>query len=157
MFAATDQLVADWVLACLPGRPACFRLPDKKTPAGGTPCLWLFELAPCARPEPATRRASLQVLLRYACWIAGLDPDENHRMLGDWCFAAMAHPDWQVQLPGPGPAFWQALGLPPQPAFILEVPVRHPRQPPDTPLVQTVAVAAEPACPTTSHPPPERT
>src|SRR5262249_35963769 len=75
-------------------------------------------------PARGTRRPPLQVLLRYLVTVGGADAWEVHGRLGDLLFAAMEHPDYEVELSSVDPSAWTALGMAMQPSFVLAVPVR---------------------------------
>jgi hypothetical protein len=55
-----------------------------------------------------------------------------NQLLVDLCFAAMDQHGMDVDLEPPETDLWQALGVPPQPAFRVNVPLRRSRPLPDT-------------------------
>jgi hypothetical protein len=71
----------------------------------------------------------------------------HHRHLGDVVTAALARGDLDVDLDGPEPAWWSAMGCAPQPSLVVTVPLRPPpvERAPHVrePLVLHVATAVE--------------
>ncbi|MBP1466297.1 hypothetical protein EYB53_011325 [Candidatus Chloroploca sp. M-50] len=86
-------------------------------------------------PARTTKRAPLQVLLRYVVTTWAEDIQEAHRLLGVLVFAALDKAEYTVELVPQTAAVWSSFGVPPQPAFLLLVPARFPRSEPDVPMV----------------------
>jgi hypothetical protein len=123
MIEGIDQSLSEWIASVLgedievsllpPGDPG-----DKKIVG-----LYLKDILPSA-PTRGTRRPPLQVLLRYLITARAKNPQEAHHILGQLLFAAMEHPDYEVEL-DPIPAqVWTAFGTIPMPAFMLRLPLR---------------------------------
>jgi hypothetical protein len=75
----------------------------------------------------------LQVRLHYLVTAWGEKPEDAHRLLGTLMFAAMENPptDLDVDLTPPSSEAWVALGVTPQPSFVMVVPFKQERpQPP---------------------------
>lgn len=103
--------------------------------------LHLFQIVPDLPPRNL-QRAPLQVVLRYLVTAQAGTTEKAHRMLGELVFAAMESPEFQVDF-DPLPAeFWLALGVIPQPAFVLRVPLVREREQPSAPLVRQPVVRA---------------
>jgi hypothetical protein len=114
--------------------------------ATGTPGvnLYLFELV----NEPllvSSQRPHLQPALRYLVTTTAKEPQEAHRLLGALLFAAMDHPDFEVELEPLPAAVWSALQIPPKPSFVLRVPLPRTRSRPPTPLVRQPPTLVEAA------------
>ena len=97
--------------------------------AGPAVSLFLIDLLP-APPATAGRRPSLQLTLRYLVSVSAGDVEVAHRALGALVFAAMEHPEFEVELGAPAAELWTAFGSTPRPCFMLRVPVRLERPAP---------------------------
>jgi hypothetical protein len=112
--------------------------------AGSGVCLYLLELAE-RQPAPATDPPPLQVNLRYLVTTWDADPGAAHHRLGLLLFTAMLDADYDVELGAVPAQTWLALGVPPQPAFILQVPLRQARsQPPSRYVTRPMVVDVSP-------------
>jgi hypothetical protein len=123
MIQETDQALCDWVGSVLPKSKDKVLLEPPKEGEPADVLLQLFELADMP-PARGTRRPPLQVQLRYLVTVGGADASEVHGRLGDLLFAAMEHPDYEVELGSVDASAWAALGMAMQPSFVLAVPVR---------------------------------
>jgi hypothetical protein len=121
----TDRALCDWVGSVLPKSKGKVLLEPSTDGQPADVLLRLIELADMP-PARGTRRPPLQVLLRYLVTVGGADASEMHGRLGDLLFAAMEHPDYEVELGSVAPSAWAALGTAMQPSFVLAVPVRKP-------------------------------
>src|SRR5208283_5349055 len=63
-------------------------------------------------------------------------PEEAHRLLGEIVFAAMDDPEFEVDLSPLPVNVWRAFGVPPQPSFILKVPVGKEKPKPKVGIVR---------------------
>ena len=97
--------------------------------------MYLMELGYDPPPRSVTR-TSKQIALRYVVTAWAETPEEAHHLLGVIVFAAMDHPDFEVQLDPIPVATWLAFGVAPRPAFTLQVGLRHEREAPRKPLVK---------------------
>lgn len=94
--------------------------------AGAGVGLYLLELSD-APTEHGDRRAAQQIRLRYLVTTWGATSEEEHQLLDELLFAALEREDMEVDL-SPLPAgVWYAFGLPPRPAFVIQVPLRRER------------------------------
>lgn len=87
--------------------------------------LYLLELDE-KPPARGTRPPPLQFWLRYLVTTWGESPQDAHELLFNLAFAALDHPDFEVDLSQRPPALWSAMGVPPKPAFLIQLP--HLRQ-----------------------------
>lgn len=122
MIDELDQQLTGWVGEILPG--ATVTLDGPAVASSGDVRLHLFELTdlPAAR---GGQRPPLQVELGYLVTTGGADVGSAHDRLGALLFAALQHPDYDVRFPGDMAAYWAAAGVPPQPSFVLAVPLRQ--------------------------------
>lgn len=122
MIGEVDQQLTAWVSDVLPG--ATVTLDGPAAAATADVGLHLFELAdlPAAR---GGQRPPLQVQLSYLVTTGGADVGDAHERLGSLLFAALQHPDYDVRFPGGMAAYWAAARVPPQPSFVLAVPLRQ--------------------------------
>lgn len=134
MFDATDQQIGEWIQGVLPDARISYA-PPTATPADPTVSLYLMELRNAAPQREAQQRFD-QVLLRYLISASAEDTHEGHRMLGTLLFAAFGQPEYDVDLTPVPVEVWSALGSPPGPAFVLQIPVRQPRSKRDAPAVR---------------------
>jgi hypothetical protein len=101
-----DDALAGWAGGVLPGASVSL---DRATDADVV--LDLVELGDLGRPP-------LQVALRYRVSTGGADVRERHRRLGELLFAALAAPEYEVELTPDASA--------PRPSFVMSVPLRPP-------------------------------
>ncbi len=130
MIAETDRELCDWVSTVLPKSKGKVLLEPADDGEPADVLLQLIELAELP-PARGSRRPPLQVLLRYLVTAGGGDASEMHGRLGDLLFAAMEHPDYEVELGSVDASVWTALGRAMQPSFVLAVPAR--KQQPEAP------------------------
>src|SRR5262245_13854011 len=93
--------------------------------------LYLLEMRgdlPLSPARPDTRQLELAYLV--TTWADSTDAAS--KLLVDLCFAAMDEHGLDVDLEPPDTGLWQALGVPPQPAFRVNVPLRRSRILPET-------------------------
>jgi hypothetical protein len=124
-----DQLEA-WVRG-VSDADISFDLPSAAPGTGTGIGLYLLELRGQLPLSPA-RPDRQQVELGYLVTTWAQAPEEAHQLLIDLCFAAMDQPGMEVELEPPEVQLWQALGVPPQPCFRVNVPLRRERAAPET-------------------------
>jgi len=138
MDAGPDKLLQDWANGVLSGIPVSLAPPTAK-PSGRGVGLYLFDLL--NMPPPATtKRAPLQLSLRYLVTSWSDSPEEAHRMLTDLAFAALSRADFEMEMEAVPLAVWTAFGVPPLPSFVLRVPFRQTRPEATAKLVQRLEV-----------------
>jgi len=135
-----DQQLTGWVDDVVPG--ATVTLDGLAAGATADVCLHLFELADLP-PARGIDRPPLQVELGYLVTTGGADA---HKRLGALLFAALQSPDYDVRFPGDMSAYWRAANVPPQPSFVLAVPLRQdvvvPAAPPVTSTLRIQSVGS---------------
>ncbi|MCP4625102.1 MAG: hypothetical protein GY850_16475 [bacterium] len=123
MIEEIDQRLSEWIGGILTEDIEVSLLPPKAEGVEKTVGLYLKDILSSA-PTSGARRPPLQVLLRYLVTSRAETPAEAHNMLGRLLFAAMEHPEFEVEL-DPIPAeVWTAFGTIPMPAFMLRLPLR---------------------------------
>ncbi len=140
MIEQIDQQIQQWITSILPSVNVSL-LPPSQAAQGIT--LYLMSLAP-APPPRSPKRPPLQVLLRYLVVVHDEKPDVAHQRLGLLVFAALANPDFTVDLTPLPVETWRAWGLGPQPAFILDRVARLEQPEPVAPMVRKVVVKTTP-------------
>ena len=141
-----DQRLKDWVGSVIEGQPVNFRAPGDKQAEFGI-CLYLMAIREKKAPAGAGP-APLQVSLQYLVTTRAAEPEQAHNVLGRMLFAAMENSEFEVELEPVTAEVWSAFGVPPQPAFLLQVPLRKERAAPvagrvrQPPIVKTAPLAA---------------
>jgi hypothetical protein len=125
MLDETDRAVLGWAAEVSGVTNPALSLPVT-APEQTSVYLYLYAVADHP-PMRGNGRTPLQFTARYLVTVTGPDTLELHRILGELIFAAMEHTTFDVTLEPANPGLWQALGLPPLPAFTLNVPVRRER------------------------------
>ncbi|MDQ5824430.1 MAG: DUF4255 domain-containing protein [Chloroflexota bacterium] len=126
--------LAGWLRGFLENTGVSLSPPGQKEGSSGV-SLYLLELAD-KPPSRSTDRPPLQLQLRYLVTTWAEQPEEAQRLLGEVVFAAMERDDFEVDLKPLPAATWTAFGTPPQPSFMLCVPLRRARPSKATPLVR---------------------
>lgn len=127
MIQEADAQVSAWI-GGVAGAPVWLERPRDHGEEKGVG-LYLLELGE-QPPAREGRQAPLQIQLRYLVTTWAGSAEEEHRILGRLVFAALERTDWQVALRSLAPETWAALGVPPRPAFVLQVPLRVERPAP---------------------------
>jgi len=126
--------LASWVSTLFEGADVSLAPPGRNNSGKGI-SLYLMELAD--RPPPrGMNRSPLQIELRYLVTTWADDPKEAHRLLGELVFAAMDRDELKVDLKPLSAPTWEALGVSPQPSFILCLPLYRVRPETLAPLVR---------------------
>jgi hypothetical protein len=92
--------------------------------------LYLLEMhgsLPLSPARPDRRQLELGYLV--TAWAS--DSSKAQQLLVDLCFAAMEQPGMEVELDPVDVRVWQAFGVPPQPSFRVNVPLRRGRPEPE--------------------------
>lgn len=121
MIQETDQALCEWIGSVLPKSKV--QLEPSTDATASDIGVRLIELADMP-PARGTRRPPLQVMLRYLVTAGDADASEAHGRLENLLFAAMEHPDYEVELGSVTASEWAALGMAMQPSFVLVVPLR---------------------------------
>ena len=136
MIDQIDQKLMTWMKDVM-GEIAISLEPPGRNRNGRGISVYLFELAK-KPPLRGAERPPLQVALHYLVTTWADTPEAAHQILGELTFAAMAADKMAMEVdlePLPS-AFWATFNLPPQPAFILCVPLRKERSQPSTQRVR---------------------
>lgn len=129
MIEQADTRLREWASTIAgPDAQVALRAPTNDEQGTGV-SLFLMELVPHP-PLRGERRTPLQLGLRYLVTGWAPDPVAEHRLLGALVLAALREEDLEVQLAPPAPELWRALGASPRPSFVLQVPLRQPREEP---------------------------
>jgi hypothetical protein len=129
VFQEADARMIEWAHQAL-GEPIAALRPPAAGPTGRGVALHLLDVLP-ERPSHERTQTRFDAWLRYLVTVWADSPEQAHDLLGRLMFAALATPE--LKLDGaepPGPAFWQAFGVPPQPCLLVqrrvsqEVPVK---------------------------------
>lgn len=134
MIDQVDSRLREWAANTLDIRTISLRPPtDDQSDRGAS--LYLVELI-SAPPLRTVQRPPLQLSLRYLVSTWAEEPEEAHRLLGGLVFAAMEHPEFEVEIEPVPAAVWMALGVIPRPSFFLRVPLRRERPQPEAKYVR---------------------
>src|SRR5229473_4294663 len=125
MIDQTDRRLVAWIGGILDQVNVSLAAPAA-TEIGRTVGLYLLELVQ-SPPARGTRRPPIQMILRYLVTAQAAKPEEAHQMLGNLVIAALEDPEFEVEQEPLPIATWTALGVAPQPSFVLRVPFRHER------------------------------
>jgi hypothetical protein len=135
MFDQIDQQLIEWVQSVFDSSSLDVSLqPPGAAPGGQGISLYLHEILPDP-PLRTSKRAPLQVSLRYLVTTWAEEPLKAHHLLGELVFAAMEHPEYIAELEPLAAAAWSSFGIQPRPAFLLCIPVRRERPEPTAPYV----------------------
>ncbi len=134
MIDQVDTHVSEWIKGILSDINVSLAAPKPSQTDRGV-SLYLLELKDKPAPRSNTR-PPLQIELRYLITAWANEPEQAHSLLGQLIFAAMGNTDFEVDLEPLPAATWTAFGVPPQPSFILVVPLRQDRPEPATKLVR---------------------
>jgi Pvc16 N-terminal domain len=123
MIEEIDQRLTEWIRSMLTEDIEVSLLPPKGMGDKKIVGIYLKDILPSA-PTRGTRRPPLQVLLRYLVTSWAKSPKDAHHILGQLLFAAMQHPEYEVELEPIPAQVWTAFGTFPMPAFMLRLPLR---------------------------------
>jgi hypothetical protein len=126
MIEDVDQRLIEWLGSVLAEDIEVSLLPPKDSGDKKIVGLYLKDILPSA-PTRGARRPPLQVLLRYLVTSRAQNPAEAHNILGRLLFAAMEHPEYEVELEPVPAEVWKAFGTIPMPSFTLRLPLRFER------------------------------
>lgn len=128
MIDEIDQRLKAWVGEVSGEMPVSFAAPDLQAQNPGV-SLYLLELG-AAPPARSLRRVPLQFSVCYLVTVTADTPERAHQLLGELVFSALDTPEFEVDLGAIPVELWTALGVSPQPAFRLRLPVRREREEP---------------------------
>ena len=133
MIEDADRRLKDWAETVI-GDAEVSLAPPRVAESKRVVSLYLTDILPAPRTS-TSRRLPLQASLRYLVTAWSDDPETEHRQLGKLVFAAMEHPDFEVELAAQPAEFWLAFGIAPRPAFMLRLALQMERPEPHTGLV----------------------
>ena len=139
MIEQVDKRLTEWMRDVIKGKTISLA-PPNDTEKGSGISLYLLEFAQAPALRGGPKRPPLQFSLRYLVTTWAEEAADAHHTLGQLIFAAMEHPDYQVDLEAVPLALWTAFGIAPRPAFILTTPVRLDRVEPELPVVRVPPV-----------------
>ncbi len=139
MIEQVDKHLVAWVQDVLNGITVSLSPPNDPQ-KGHSISLYLLEFAQSPALRGGPKRPPLRFSARYLVTAWSKDTAEAHNSIGKLIFAAMEHPDYQIDLEPVPVTLWSAFGIPPRPAFILTAPVLFERPEPDLPLVRVPPV-----------------
>lgn len=122
MINKVDQRLNEWVGTVIKDAKVSFAPPDS-TNKEPLISVYLAGLRPSPPAPVESRRTPLQISLRYLISTWAETPEKSHEMLGTLVFAAMEHPEFEVELDPVPVEIWQAFGVPPCPSFMLRLPL----------------------------------
>jgi len=128
-----DERLKSWATSEIPGVEVSLAVPEKQRPGRGVG-LYLLDVMQ-SHALSNSRRPPLQLSLRYLITAWSDKPEDAHQILVQLIFAAMENKDFLVELEPIPLTVWTALGVPPQPSFLLRVPLRQERPELQTKLV----------------------
>ncbi len=137
-----DERLKSWIASEIEGAEVSLATPAKERPGRGVG-LYLLELVPLPAPRTG-KRPPLQLSLRYLVTAWSEKPEDAHEILAQLMFAAMDNKDFQVDLEPIPLTAWTAMGVPPQPSFVLRIPLRQERPEPQTKLVRELRLESSP-------------
>jgi hypothetical protein len=126
MIEAFDEQVRNWILSVAAGTEVSLAAPNGRKPGAGVG-VYLMDVMKTAPSNTTKRPVPLQLTLRYLITTWSEKPEDAHQLLVRLMFAAMENEDYQVESDFPQVDLWTALGAPPQPAFLLRVPLIYER------------------------------
>lgn len=138
MIDEVDQRLKAWVGHVIGETPVSLAVPAQGSREQGV-SLYLLELG-ALPPARTGRRVPLQFCVCYLITVGDESPERAHRLLGELVFAALEAPEFQVELAPVPVELWAALGVAPQPAFRLRLPVRRERAEPNIARVRAPLV-----------------
>jgi hypothetical protein len=119
-----DDSLRKWVIETV-GDIAVSWEPPGAVSSGRGVSLYLLELDD-KPPARGTRPPPLQFWLRYLVTTWDESAQDAHELLFSLAFAALDHPEFEVDLSQRPPALWSAIGVVPMPAFTIQLPhLRH--------------------------------
>jgi len=134
MIDQTDRHLADWIGETLKDVEVSL-VPPAASETTKKVCLYLVELLQ-SPPARGIRRPPLVMTLRYLVTTHAPTPEEAHNMLGQLVVAALQNAEFEVEQDSLPVSFWTAIGLKPQPSFVLRVPFKHERPEKVAPFVK---------------------
>jgi hypothetical protein len=115
-----DRALKTWVNSVLTDVAVSLAAPNEQ-PAGPGVGLYLLRIAKAPPARVGRGRPPLQLTLSYLVTAWSDEPERSHRLLGELAFAALAHPEYEVEMEPAPLRVWRAFGIAPRPSFTLSV------------------------------------
>ncbi|MFN8452604.1 MAG: carboxypeptidase-like regulatory domain-containing protein [Anaerolineae bacterium] len=138
MIDEVDARLKTWVENVL-GTVDIALTPPRETQTDPVIHLYLLQVVP-SLTSPDGKRTPVQIMLHYLVAVRAAEPEQAHKLLGELILAAVDNPDFTLEFDPLPMETWIALGVEPQPAFILKLPLVRERPEPDTSLVRVPMV-----------------
>lgn len=132
----TDERLRAWAQEVTGGAEITLGPPADDASGEGV-SLYLLDLMNVP-PARTGSRPPRQAVLRYLVSAWSEEPTSAHRLLEELFFSAVETPDVEVESEPLDPHLWAALGVAPQPGFVIRVPVRRERAREAIPLVREI-------------------
>lgn len=128
MIDNVDHLLTDWSTTVIPDIPVSLLAPGK---IEQRPCVGLYLMDLLHAPaRHDSRSVPLELTLRYLVTAWHDDPQSAHGLLARLLSAASDSSDFDIEVQPLSSDTWTAFGVPPQPAFLIRVPLRIQRPEP---------------------------
>ncbi len=119
MFDQVTQDLKRWLAGLADSPDVTFQLPSGNQ---ATPSISLYFIDVRQKPaKPGATRSTQRFQLRYLVIASASDPLGAQRLLGSVLAAAVEREDVEIDTESPSAALWSALGVRPQPSFLLSV------------------------------------
>lgn len=138
MIDEVDARLKTWVENVL-GTVDVALTPPRETQTDPVVHLYLLQVVP-ELSSPDGKRSPVQVMLHYLITVRAEQPEQAHKLLGGLVLAAIDNSDFTLDFDPLSMETWIALGVEPQPAFILKIPLEREQPEPDVALVRVPMV-----------------
>ena len=138
MIDEVDARLKTWVENVL-GTVDVALTPPREPQPEPTVHLYLLQIVP-ELSSPDGKRSPVQIMLHYLITVRAAEPEQAHKLLGDLVLAAIDNAEFALDFDPLPMETWIALGVEPQPAFVLKIPLERERPEPDVALVRTPMV-----------------
>ncbi|MBI4538136.1 MAG: DUF4255 domain-containing protein [Gemmatimonadetes bacterium] len=130
MIDEVDRRLKEWITTVLEGVEVTLDPPGPEGPEGPGHhghgiSLYLMEVVNRRVTREGRRAPVQQLALHYLVTAWADDREGAHRILGVLMLEAMRAPEFEVELDPAPVETWGAFGVPPQPSFVLSVPLQR--------------------------------
>jgi hypothetical protein len=116
MIEQVDNSVVSWARDVLKDVTITLSPPDDVHEGAGV-SIYLLEFAKSTVMRGGPKRLPLEFSLRYLVTAWAEETAESHHALGQLIFAALEHPEYQIDFDPVPVALWSAFGIAPRPAI----------------------------------------
>jgi hypothetical protein len=134
MIERFDEQLLGWARGIVQDAEVTLLPPHLAQQGGSGISLYLFDLVR-ARGIQRAEAGAIRLVLRYLVTSWAEQPDKAHALLAELAFAALDHPEFEVEFSTPAQECWRGLGILPQPCFVLQVLLSRER-----PITQAKAI-----------------